>query len=162
MQRSMATNESEFKTEFRKALLQTYGALAEIWTSNDMFRAGLPDFNATWKGRYFSIEAKFVKKPPAKDVSLVLKHELSALQYQHLKRMHETGSVGVVLVGFPDIAVAIPIQSIIPENPGAGIVTNIQLHYLKKLNESGFGFVKLRGKWQVDGFFEKLVEIESP
>ena len=152
----MATNESEFKTEFRRDLEREYGHSAQVWTSNDMFRAGIPDFNATWKSRYLSIEAKFVSKLPVRDLSLVLKHELSPLQYTHLKRIHDTGCHGVVLVGLPDIAVAIPIQSLLPINPQLEIVTNIQLHFLKKLKEDGFGFVKVRGRWQVQGFFEKL------
>lgn len=156
----MAANESEFKSEFRRDLERTYGASAEVWTSNDMFRAGIPDFNATWKARYFSIEAKYVTKLPAKDLSLVLKHRLSPLQYNHLKRMHDTGCHGVVLIGLPDIAVAIPIQSLAPAKNDGSIVTNIQLHYLKKFKEDGFGFVKVRGRWVVDGFFEKLSEIQ--
>lgn len=155
----MATNESEFKSEFRKALEKHYGHEAEVWTSNDMFRSGLPDFNATWRSKYFSVEAKFVKKLPARDLSLVLKHELSAGQYQHLKRVYQTGCCGVVLVGLPDIAVAIPVQSLEPLKKDTQIVTNIQLHYLKKLRESGLGFVKIGGQWQVSGFFERLSEV---
>lgn len=155
----MAINESEFKSEFRKALEKTYGSLAEIWTSNDMFRAGIPDFNATWSGQYFSIEAKFVSRLPARDLSMVLKHKISPLQYRHLKRMKETGCHGIVLVGLPDIAVAIPIQSLISMKSDTEIVTNVQLHYLKKLKEDGLGFVKTRGQWNVSGFFEKLSAI---
>lgn len=151
----MAKNESEFKTEFRKALEKHYGSSAEVWTSNDMFRAGIPDFNATWSGQYFSIEAKFVSKLPVRDLSWVLKHELSSLQYRHLKRIRDTGCHGVVLVGLTDIAVAIPIQSLIPEKDSE-IVTNIQLYYLKKLRDDGFGFAKSKGHWNVSGFFEKL------
>ena len=156
----MATNESEFKLEFRKSLEQEYGALAQVWTSNDMFRAGIPDFNATWNSKYFSIEAKFVRKLPVRDLSLVLKHELSPLQYNHLKRINDTGCHGVVLVGLPDIAIAIPIQSLLPVKTGSDIVTNIQLHFLKKLKEDGLGFVRSGGRWQVRGFFEKLSEIQ--
>ena len=155
----MATNESEFKTEFRDALEKHYGHKAEVWTSNDMFRAGIPDFNATWNSKYFSIEAKFVKKLPARDLSFVLKHELSAGQYSHLKRMYETGCYGTVLIGLTDIAVAIPIQSLVPCKNNTEIVTNVQLHYLKKFKEDGFGFIKHNGRWQVAGFFERLAEV---
>lgn len=155
----MAINEAEFKTEFRKDLEKCYGADAEVWTSNDMFRSGIPDFNATWRSKYFSIEAKFVTKLPIRDLSLVLKHEISPLQYKHLKRMRDTGCVGVVLVGLPDIAVAIPIQSLVPTKKDTDIVTNIQLHYLRKLREDGFGFVRSKGHWNVAGFFEKLSEV---
>lgn len=156
----MATNESDFKVEFRKALQKHYGHTTEVWTSNDMFRSGLPDFHATWNAKYFGIEAKYVTKLPARDLSLVLKHEISAGQYNHLKRIHETGCHGVILVGLPDIAVAIPIQSLVSTKTDSAIVTNIQLHYLKKFKEDGFGFVKVRGEWQVGGFFERLSEVK--
>ena len=155
----MANNESSFKSEFRKALEVQYGALAEIWTSNDMFRCGIPDFNATWEGKYFSVEAKFVTKLPTKGCSKVLKHEVSALQYRHLKRMYTTGCFGIVLIGMSDIAVAVPVLDMTPNSLEPGSAANISLQNLHDMRDSGLGFIKSKGHWQVKGFFEKIASV---
>jgi hypothetical protein len=149
----MPSPESKFKSEFRKDLEECY-PLAKIWTSNDMFRSGVPDLNATWNRNYYSIEAKFVKKVPTRDTSKVLKQEISPLQYDHLKGIEDTGCIGVVLVGLADIAVAVPVRFLIEQK----FTNNFPLGFLKWVRDKGFGFSKIKGHWQVQDFFQRLTE----
>lgn len=150
----MATNESDFKREFKKALAKFYGDKATIWTNNDMFRCGLPDFSAVYDSKFFAVEAKFVKAPPVRDTSKVLSHELTPIQAEFLSKVQKTGGHAVVLIGFPDIAVAVPFSKwssvdSIPE-------TNITLQQVKFLR-STTGFVKRQTGWAVESFFERCV-----
>jgi hypothetical protein len=152
----MATSESDFKREFREALNHAYGSSAVIWTNNDMFRAGLPDFSAHYNSRFYAIEAKYVKEPPVRATSKVLGHELSAIQAEFLQNIQRTGGCGVVLIGFSDIAVAVPFSEWavthgIPD-------TNITLERVRLLGRRPLGFPKVKGKWNVTGFFDLVQE----
>jgi penicillin-binding protein-related factor A (putative recombinase) len=117
-----------------------------------MFRAGVADFNISFRGYYYAIEAKFIKTAPARDDSLVLKHPLSELQYKHLSEINFTGNIGLVLVGLPDIAVAVPLNLF---HNG-----NIKLKQLKQLSQSSLGCAKIKGRWQIEGT-ERIDWLES-
>jgi penicillin-binding protein-related factor A (putative recombinase) len=146
----MVHNESQFKVEFRKALELSYGEKVKVWPTNDMFRAGVPDFNATYDGKYYSIEAKFAKALPSRMSSQVLEHSVSLLQVSHLQAMNNTGSFGFVLVGCPDVAVFAPIERLITSASGY----NITKEALIDLDKKGLSFVRGRKGWRVDQFFE--------
>jgi len=151
----MATNESSFKKEFRDALDKCYGTSAHIWTNNDMFRCGLPDFSALYRSKYFAVEAKYVKEPPARETSKVLDHELTAIQATFLSKTQESGGYGIVLIGFSDIAVAVPFwewafRDRIPES-------NITLERVKLLSGRNLSFPKRKGHWDVSNLFERIV-----
>jgi len=151
----MATSESGFKKEFRDALLGFYKDSAHVWTNNDMFRSGLPDFSALYQSDYFAIEAKYVKELPVRGTSKVLDHELTATQATFLQRTQETGGYGVVLIGFADIAVAVPFwewsfRDKIPES-------NITLERVKFVSKN-LSFPKRKGHWDVSEFFKRIKE----
>ena len=151
----MATNESGFKKEFRDALEKSYGHALTLWTNNDMFRCGLPDFSALYEGKFFAIEAKFVKEAPARDASKVLSHELTATQAAFLNRVETSEGYGVILIGFSDIAVAVPFSQwgALDHDPN----TNITLERVKFLSGKNLSFPKKNGIWDVSGFFMKIL-----
>ena len=153
----MATNESCFKKEFRDALENQFGEPLNLWTNNDMFRSGLPDFSALFCGRFFAIEAKYVKAPPARPESKVLSHELTAGQASFLRKTEASGGYGVVLIGFADVAVAVPFSQwgTYDEIPN----TNITLERVRFLSGGLFelSFPKKNGVWNVSTFFERII-----
>ena len=151
----MATNESDFKREFKKALSRCYGERATIWTNNDMFRCGLPDFSAVYEGKFYAVEAKFVKAPPVRDSSKVLAHELTPIQAEFLYKVQKSGGHSIVLIGFPDIAVAVPFSKwgMIDNIPD----TNITLQQVKFLR-STTGFTRQSSGWVVTDFFGRCID----
>ena len=152
----MATNESEFKKEFRDALEFSHGPTVHLWTNNDMFRSGLPDFSALHSGDYFAIEAKYVKSVPARPTSKVLSHELTATQASFLQRAQDTGGYGVVLIGFADIAVAVPFWEWSFREKTAE--TNITLERVRVIGSQNLRFMKQGKHWDVKDFFKRIKE----
>lgn len=152
----MAMNEAGFKREFRKALELTYaGTKVAMWTNNDMFRVGLPDFSAVYDGTFYAIEAKYVKAPPARETSKVLSHELTEGQRSFLSKVDMAGGIGVVLLGFEDVAVAAPYALWKDQLLCSG---NITLASVRLLKDKELSFPKLKGKWNVDTFFLRVKE----
>jgi hypothetical protein len=162
----MAHSESGFKSEFRKALADAYKDQCAIWTNNDMFACGLPDFSALWNpmhpdathGMFFAIEAKFVKKIPARETSKVLLHDLSGIQAAFLEKVEKVDCKSVVLIGFEDIAVACPFDRW-PRVESNGLrvpAANITLAQVMLLKQTGYAFVKTHSGWQVREFFQKM------
>jgi hypothetical protein len=137
----MANNESSFKAEFRKSLKEYYGDTVKVWTTNDMFLSGIADFNVSIGGKYYGVEAKFEKKPPVRDTSLVLSRVVTDLQIKHLVGLERTGNNGIVLVGFPDVAVWV--------TPNFITNGNITLGVLKLLPR----IPKIKGRWAVETVF---------
>lgn len=156
----MAVNESGFKKEFKESLEREYGNSIALWTNNDMFRCGLPDFCVHYDGSLFAIEAKFVKEPPARPTSKVLNHELTLGQADFLKRIEATGGHGVVLIGFSDIAVAVPYWQWTDNHEVP--YTNITLERVRVLSGRNLSFPKKNGKWSVSGFLTRISECVPP
>ena len=121
-----------------------------------MFRSGLPDFSAHYQGHFFAIEAKFVKAPPTRATSKVLGHELLLRSAEFLGRIHKTGGYGIVLIGFSDVAVAVPFHEwlCVDQVPD----TNITLERVRLLGHDNLGFPKKNGRWEVGNFFNKLIQ----
>jgi hypothetical protein len=101
------------------------------------------------------MEAKYVKEPPVRSSSKVLGHELTDVQAGFLHRIQKTGGYGVVLIGFADIAVAVPFSewSFRDEVPD----TNITLERVRLLGGKNLHFPKRNGVWAVEFFFERIV-----
>lgn len=153
----MAHNESSFKGEFKKDLKKTYADRLEIWSHLDAARSGLPDMAASFEGGFYPIEAKFAKAIPKRGTSQVLDHPLTTIQGEFLAGVYRTGNYPMILVGFPDVAVAVP-YSLWPrskENPRY-LAPNILLDDILKIRGMGYGFQKLAGTWQVSNFFEQV------
>ena len=157
----MAHDESSFKAEFRDALEKQYGKEAVIWTNNDMFRAGLPDFSAHRMGKLYVMEAKFIRTLPARKTSKVLKHELSGIQADFLQGISRTDGAAMVLVGLEDTAIACGMDAWPRElSNGLPVPTpNLTYGELLEFKENGHVFYKGHRGWQVQGFFEKLRDI---
>jgi len=104
-------NETGFKQNFRDSIEKHTDGF--IWTVNDMFSVGNPDLMISQKGRFFGVEAKYAKKLPARDGSLLSSAApLSVKQRLFLARIHNTGNYGLILMGFEgDIFIAIPIYA---------------------------------------------------
>lgn len=165
----MPHNESEFKAEFREDLQKAYAGDVKVWTVNDMFRSGLPDFNAVWEPRsrhttygvFVPIEAKFVKKLPARGSSLLPGVDLTGVQAKFLISMQYLSIPSLVLLGFENIAIACPFQ-LWPrvESAGAQVpASNVTLNFVMELKEKGFSFEKHRDGWQVKRFFQIVTGI---
>lgn len=99
-------DEAAAKRAFRNAV-ETYSDLgtAFTWTVTDAFRSGLPDFFVAYAGRVIAVEAKFVRKLPAKASSQVLSHEVSQSQLQFMQHFNKSGNCSVVLIGLEDVFV---------------------------------------------------------
>ena len=138
----MATSESMFKSQFRKDLARHYHN-AVVFTNNDMFTYGLPDFSVLWQARYFGVEAKFVDNLPKRGTSKCLKHEVSVPQVEFLKRARETGNHAVVLIGLPDVAV---------------VMQEIKSNYTLDEVLQAMRFERTKGKWLVGGFLELVAK----
>lgn len=137
----MATSESEFKTQFRKDLSKAYPT-ALVFTNNDMFRAGLPDFSVLYQGSYFAIEGKFVSELPKRMDSKVLKHEVSGPQLSFLNKTRWTGNYAAIVVGMPDVAVLIKSLAF----------NNLSLRDILDAPR----IERVRGVWQVKDFLERV------
>jgi len=153
----MSNDESSFKKEFRKALEEEYKSNLLIWTHTDSFRSGLPDIGAHMGGWYFPIEAKFISELPKRETTPVLKHELSASQASFLEKVKITGGHPIILIGLSDIALAIPFSKW--PRLGDKPCNNIGLSALFSLHRNdNYTYPKIRGKWQVNRFFEKILQ----
>jgi len=137
----MATNESGFKQEFKKSATNIDGLF--MWAQNDRYKCGLPDIAAVYKGKHISIEAKFVTRMPQKDTSKVLQHELSDLQHVFLQHIEASGGVGVLLIGFGDVAVAFR---------GKDLKSNYTAEEVRQAPR----IYKDGGKWDIHKFLEVL------
>lgn len=135
----MATNEGDFKTEFKKDLKNEYPHIV-LWTNTDLIRSGLPDISVARPGGNFcAIEVKFVKSLPKKKTSKVLTHEVSIAQMNFLKSIQGTDNEACVLIGMKDVAVC---------------MDDIQENYTLEELLSGRRYEKINGHWQLKGFFE--------
>ena len=134
----MATNEGDFKAEFKKDLNDAYPR-AHIWTSTDLLRAGLPDFYILDGGLFVPVEAKFIKKLPKKKTSFVLSHTVSAAQQQFLRSSQAAGSPAIVLVGSSNAAV---------------VFEEIKENYTVEEVLAARRVEKRNGVWQVKGFLD--------
>ena len=139
----MATDESGFKADFRKALKRHYPD-AEVWTNNDMFRVGLPDFSVAWQGKFYAIEAKFISVMPKRKTSHCLKHEVSPAQVDFLKRIRETRNCAAVLIGMKDVAVVMP---------------EIERNYSLEAVLQAPRIQRAGAQWDVPGFLELVARL---
>lgn len=154
----MATNEASFKQEFRKALEKHYGEMAKIWTNNDMFRCGLPDFSIHWKSTFFPVEAKFTVVVPKSIEKYLLKHEVSATQLLFMDGIIQTGGMPVILIGMPDTAVAVP-YIMWPVCSETGKKSkNISMEKVSLIAGKGLRFDKTNHGWQVGNFLERIAK----
>lgn len=137
----MATNESEFKQEFKKDLGALYDG-AHIWTSNDRVTSGLPDFFVLWAGIFVAIEAKFVNSLPKRKTSLVLsKHPVTPTQAGFLRKTNANGQYGIVLIGSPTAAL---------------VMREIKDNYTLEECLSAPRILKSGGQWQLKGFLDEF------
>jgi hypothetical protein len=138
----MAVDESSFKTSFRKSLKEHFGSEVMVWTNNDMFRIGLPDFSATFRGSFFAVEAKFIKELPKRGSSKVLTHEVSEAQLSFLRGIRETGCFSAVLIGLKDVAV---------------VMLDLKSNYTRDEILAAPRIGRDRGQWQVQWFFSSIL-----
>lgn len=136
----MAVDESDFKSGFRKDL-QGVHTRALIWTNNDMFRAGLPDFSVLHDGSFYAIEAKFVSALPKRATSLCLKHEVTLNQIDYINKVRDNGQYGCVLVGLADVAV---------------VMLDIKKNYTLQELLSAPRIERAKGRWVVDKFLDLI------
>lgn len=152
----MANSEASFKREFKEALEKEYGPKAAIWSHTDMMRSGLPDLGAHFDGTFYPIEAKFAESIPKKKSSLILtRHKLTSGQAAFLRHIQTTGGCPIVLIGFPDVAIAVPYNQWPCFSPGGLLESDITLEWLLKIRDrGGLAFEKARTGWDVRKFFE--------
>jgi hypothetical protein len=136
----LATDESSFKASFRKDLQAAY-AHSLVWTNNDMYRVGLPDFSAVYSGNYYGVEAKFIYKLPKRGTSKVLGHEVSEAQLLFLNKVRDSGGYGCVLVGLNDVA---------------ALMFELKSNYTLDELLAAPRIARDKGAWQVHGFFEQI------
>ena len=134
----MAKNEGEFKLEFKKDLENEYPD-ANIWTSTDLIRTGLPDFYILDSGLFVAVEAKFITKLPKKKTSFVLNHTVSAAQQKFLKDTQKNKFPAIVLIGSPDAAL---------------VFEDIKENYTLDECLKARRIKKINGVWQVRGFLD--------
>jgi hypothetical protein len=134
----MATNEAEFKSDFRKDLENEYPN-ANIWTNTDLVRGGLPDFCVLDCGLFVAVEAKFIESLPKNKGSKTLKHPVSGQQQEFLRRTQQAGSPAIVLIGSPQTAV---------------VLENIKENYTLEEVLKAKRISRINGKWQVKGFLD--------
>jgi len=135
----LATNESDFKSSFRRDL-KDYHKEAVIWTNTDRFVVGLPDFCVSHQGGFYAIEAKFVRELPKRKESKCLKHEVSAKQADFLNNIRGTSNHAAVLIGFPDVAVVMK-----------EIKSNYTLEEVLDPTKC-FTIQRRKGRWDIDLF----------
>lgn len=145
----MASEESSFKVEFRKAIERVY-VNSKVWPNSSEFVSGIPDISVLHNGTFFGIEAKFVKTIPARENTRLLSHELSPLQYKFLQDITTSGNTAGIVIGFPNSFLAIPFN-LWPKGK-----TNISLAEAKHYKDLGLEFMKLKGVWSVSGTLEAL------
>jgi hypothetical protein len=134
----MATDEAQFKADFRKDLQNEYPG-ANIWTNTDLLRGGLPDFCLLDCGLFVAVEAKFVTKLPKKASSKTLTHAVSGQQQEFLRKTQQAGSPAIVLIGSPQTAVVLE-----------EIKENYTLEEVLKARRIS----RVNGHWQVKGFLD--------
>ena len=139
----MATDESQFQSQFRKSLKAHYTD-AVVWTNNDMFRIGLPDFSVAWHGKFFSIEAKFIRELPKRKASQALKHEVSPAQAEFMSKIRASGNCAGVLIGLKDVAVFMP---------------EIKTNYTLEEVLAGHRISRIGSEWGVPGFLELVMRL---
>lgn len=134
----MATNEAEFKTEFKKDLEAAYPD-ANVWTSTDLIRSGLPDFYIADAGLFVAVEAKFISKLPKRKTSNVLTHVVSGAQQKFLNDTKRNKFPGIVLIGSKDAAL---------------VFEDIKENYTLDECLNARRIKKINGVWQVKGFLD--------
>jgi hypothetical protein len=134
----MATNESEFKTDFRNDLADHFKEKVLVWTNNDMYRVGLPDFSASYDGHLWAVEAKFIKNLPARGTSKTLDHEATATQLQFLRDVRKTGNFAAILIGLSNVAV---------------VMLDLKANYTLDEVRAAPRILRAHGAWQVKEFF---------
>lgn len=134
----MATNEANFKSEFKKDVEIEYPG-AHIWTSTDLLRSGLPDFYILWSGLFVAVEAKFITKLPKKKSSLVLSHVVSPTQQSFLRGTKQNKQKGIVLIGSPQAAI---------------VMEEIKENYTLEECLNAPRIRKENGVWQVKGLLD--------
>jgi hypothetical protein len=142
----MATSESEFKSQFRKDLARAYPD-AHVFTNNDMFRAGLPDFSVLWAGTFIGIEAKFIHELPKHNTSKCLKHEVTTSQIEFLRSARRTKNYSAILIGMPDVAV---------------LMMELKHNYLLGEVLAAPRIERSKGAWQVGNFINLVITQERP
>ena len=135
----MATNEAEFKSEFKKDVESEYPG-AHIWTSTDLLRSGLPDFYVLWGGLFVAVEAKFITKLLKKKSSLVLSHVVSPSQQSFLRDTQRNKQKGIVLIGSSHAAI---------------VMEDIKENYTLEECLNAPRIRKENGVWQVKGLLNE-------
>lgn len=136
----MAQDESSFKLEFRRDLRKAYPD-AFVFTNNDMFRAGIPDFSVLYRGAFYGIEGKFIKDLPKRTQTKCLHHGVTGNQIEFLSNARRTENYGAVLIGMPDVA---------------ALMLEIKNNYTLEELLQAPRFAKIRGHWQVTNFFDTI------
>lgn len=139
----MATNEAEFKSEFRGSLLRHYGNRVHLWSPSDKFRSGIADMCISFEGHFLGAEYKFIKTVPKKMETAVLSHEVSKSQISFLEGLVRTKNHGIVVIGMPDVAV---------------VMAEFKSNYTLAEVKAAPRILKVSGQWDVANFIENCVE----
>lgn len=142
----MPTSESQFKAEFRSDL----SAHGFVWTNNDAFRHGLPDFCGIIDRLFVACEAKFVKELPKRKTSLLLKHEVTGAQAEFLQNIHDQGQHAFVAVGFLDTSLIIPWKHWGKLGSGGNITLEDAMHM-----RHYYECPKVKGHWNIEKFLSQ-------
>lgn len=150
----MANSETSFKKEFRDTTKAVYGTRVHMWNTTDKFVSGIPDTCLIFTGIGIGWEAKFIKKLPVRESSVLLTHPVSGTQRTFLDNSVLAGGVGLVVVGSPDDALFIPTKYF--DRKSGNIAKGDFMAAIE--NKDTVRVQKVNHMWQVQGLMEVLID----